>query len=225
MRLMKRFVFTFLLLCFSGSIHAQIDSEKKLKIVPAQESKKDSASTVSITPAKPITNTSTGLNIPKTAPTLEFPKKKFSMFPEEQFGNPGELYEKRFEKAEQELLPEGHGENSGLKEDTFWGDYRTNSNYVYILYRDYGAIDGDLLRILVDDDVLKPREYLTEGYKGFKLKLKEGFNKIDFYAINEGSSIPNTADYKIVDENNKVITNRVWPLSAGVKVTVILVKE
>jgi hypothetical protein len=63
------------------------------------------------------------------------------------------------------------------------------------------------------------------SFKGFRLRLKEGLNKIEFYAVNEGSLLPNTAEYRIVDQWKNVITGKIWALATGVKVTIIIVKE
>lgn len=218
--------FVFILIFgFTLSISAQIDKEKKLKIIPAEKSSEGSEPLV-IKPAEPESTTKdSDLALPQISRNLEMPKEEFSMFPKEKFGNPGELYTKRVEKLEKELLPEGHGLNSGLKEDAYWGDYHTTSDHIYISYRDHGRVDGDLLNVLVDDEVLKSNIYLSGGFQGFKLKLKKGFNKIDFYAINEGSLLPNTAQYQIIDDKNDLITGKIWALSQGVKVTVIIIKD
>ena len=104
-------------------------------------------------------------------------------------------------------------------------DYTTKSKYIDIGYRDHGRIDGDLLRVLVDGDVIQSNISLVGSFQGFRLNLKEGLNKIEFYAINEGDYIPNTAQYRIKDEWNKVISGKIWALSKGVKVTIIIVKE
>jgi len=223
---MRLLITCFLLLAFTVSVSAQIDSKKKSgSIIPAIEAPKDSTDSKKIAPEKLEKNKQfDGVTKPKVIGKLELPKKEFSMFPQEEFGNPGELYTKKLDKIEKTLLPEGHGENAGLKEDAYWGDYNTTSKSLRILYRDYSAIDGDLLRVYVNDDIIQPRVYLTQGYQGFKLDLKEGLNKIDFFAINTGSSGPNTAEYRIVDENNKVISTKVWALAAGVRVTVIVNK-
>ncbi|MEP5602737.1 MAG: hypothetical protein ABJL44_17115 [Algibacter sp.] len=210
----------------SLSVNAQIDSKNKSIAIPAIKSPKDSLDSKLLFPAKPDNKDNfEGLSVSKNLPELNFPKKEFSMFPSEEFANPGELYTKRLEKVQKALLPEGHGENSGLKEDAYWGDYKTTSKYVNIQYRDHGMIDGDLLRVFVNGDIIKAREYLNSNFNGFKLNLQEGFNKIEFYAINEGSALPNTAQYRIVDDKSQVITGRIWALSAGVKVTVIIIKE
>ena len=204
---MKSYIFFLFFICISLSTHAQIDSKKKSISIPAVESKKDTAETSPLTPSQPIKDNNTfGMNRPKVAPNLGMPKKEFSMFPQEKFGNPGELYTKNLDKLEKELLPEGHGLYSGLKEDAYWGDYTTKSKYIDIGYRDHGRIDGDLLRVLVDGDVIQSNISLVGSFQGFRLNLKEGLNKIEFYAINEGDYIPNTAQYRIKDEWNKVIS-------------------
>ncbi len=222
-----RFLFTCFFIFAFCTVHAQIDSKKKSgKIIPAIEAPKDSTDSKKILPKKPEQNDQfSGVKSPTVIGKLELPKKEFSMFPQEEFGNPGELYTKKLDKIEKTLLPEGHGENAGLKEDAYWGDYKTTSKSIRVLYRDYSAIDGDLLRVYVNDDIIQPRVYLTQGFSGFKLDLKDGFNEIKFQAINTGASGPNTAEYKIVDENNKVISSKVWALAVGVKVTVVIVKE
>ena len=225
-RLMKPYVLLFLLISLSLSIQAQIDSRNKSFSIPAVESNKDSIDTNLITPPKAIkTKPDFGLNTPNLAPDLEMPKKQFSMFPEEEFVNPGELYSTKLNKIEKELLPEGHGLNSGLKEDAYWGDYHTKSDFIEIMYRDHGRIDGDVLNIIVDDDVIKANVSLRTNFNGFRLKLKKGLNKIEFYAVNEGSLLPNTAQYKVTDQWNKAISEKTWALSKGVKVTIIIVKE
>lgn len=223
---MKFYITFFLLLGFSFSVQSQIDSRNKSFSIPAIESEKKAPDVKPLLPEKPDKkSTSFGINRAKVAPNLSFPKKEFSMFPEEEFGNPGELYTKKLNKLQKELLPEGHGLNSGLKEDAYWGDYKTKSKYIDIGYRDHGRIDGDLLRVMVDGDIIQSNISLVGSFQGFRLNLKEGLNKIEFYAINEGAYIPNTAQYRITDEWNKVISGKIWSLSKGVKVTIIIVKE
>lgn len=216
-----------LVLLFALSANAQIDSRKKSgAIIPIVEAPEDSTDSRKIEP-EPIkpNDEFDNLNAPNVVGELEFSKKEFSMFPQEEFANPGELYVKKLEKIEKTLLPEGHGENAGLKKDAYWGDYKTTAKSIHVMYRDYSAIDGDLLRVYVNGDVIEPRAYLNQGYGGFKLDLKEGFNEIIFQAINTGASGPNTAEYRIIDDNRKLISKKVWALAAGVKVTIVIVKE
>lgn len=222
---MKKIILVLLVSIGVCQANAQLDSRKKSGFaIPATEAPKADPKVAPKTD-EPKKEEKLQLNAPNVVGELNIPEREFSMFPQEEFGNPAEQYSKRLKKIEKGLLPEGHGSNVGLKEDAYWGDYHTNSNSIRILYRDHSAIDGDLLTVLVDDDVLRSGVYLTQGYKGFTLNLKEGLNKIDFYAVNTGASGPNTAEYKIVDENNAIISKRVWALEAGVKVTIVVVKD
>jgi hypothetical protein len=41
---------------------------------------------------------------------------------------------------------------------------------------------------------------LNSNFKGFEIVLEKGFNKIDFVALNQGSSGPNTAEFKVYDD-------------------------
>ncbi len=223
---MKYYITLFFLTSFSFIVQSQIDSRNKSFSIPAIKSEKKTKEFKPLLPEKKDTEKPfNGINRSSIAPNLGKPKKEFSMFPEEEFGNPGELYTKKLDKLQKELLPEGHGLNSGLKEDAYWGDYKTTSKYIEIGYRDHGRIDGDLLRVLVDGDIIQSNISLVGSFQGFRLNLKEGLNKIEFYAINEGAYIPNTAQYRITDEWNKIISGKIWSLSKGVKVTIIIVKE
>lgn len=225
---MKFFLSFFILFLTTLNIDAQIDSRNKSFAIPAVESTKKIEATPKIEPEQPENKPNTiifgGSNIPNLQTGVEAPKKTFQLF-SEKFGNPGELYSKQLDIIEKQLLPEGHGQNAGLKEDAYWGDFRTKSEYIDIAYRDYSAIDGDILSVLVDDDIIRANQGLTSGFNGFRLKLKPGLNKIDFFAVNEGDSGPNTAEYRIMDQWNKVISNKVWALSKGIKVTIIIIKD
>ncbi|MEZ4792828.1 MAG: hypothetical protein R2783_05015 [Gelidibacter sp.] len=64
---------------------------------------------------------------------------------------------------------------------------------------------------------------MTNGYKTFNIPLVEGINKIDFYAINQGSVSFNTAEFQLFDDKNFNIKKQY--LTTGKKATLILVKE
>ena len=96
---------------------------------------------------------------------------------------------------------------------------------MHVYYRDYGLEDGDLVRISVNDEVVQIRTVLINAFKGFKIELKPGINKIEFLALNEGYALPNTAHFRIVDENNNIIAADLWALSINVKGTVNIIKE
>lgn len=223
---MMKFYASFLILfLFALATHAQIDSKNKSTSIPAVKSKKDSADVKPLLPSKPLeNNTINGMSVPKTNTTLNFPKKEFSMFGEK-FGNPGELYEDRLNKKTKDLKTEMGLGAKGSTTDQYFGDFKTKSKFVRVVYRDFGLQDGDYIRVLINDEILEFRVLLTNSTKGFRLDLKEGFNKIDFMALNEGYAMPNTAEFKVIDDKGNVIAGNRWNLSTGVKATIIVVKE
>lgn len=223
-----RFYFSFFFFLFlTVSLNAQIDSRNNSISIPAIESPKDSSSSKSIVPIKPIENQNTfkGLTTPNTTtPQINFPKKEFSMMGGEVFGNPGELYTKQLDKHMSNIREELYLESKGSEVDVYFGEIKTKSEFVLVQYRDHGAIDGDLIRVSVNDEIFEYRVYLTASFKGFRLDLKEGSNKIDFLALDEGTALPNTAHFRIIDDQGKVLASDRWALSTDVKATLNVIR-
>ncbi|MFV0564439.1 MAG: hypothetical protein ACK5NB_01260 [Flavobacteriaceae bacterium] len=210
--------------------HAQIDDRNKSFAIPAVESKVDSLDAPKITPSTPIEADNTtvfgNINTPDLSSDFNKPKNTFSLYGEN-FGNPGELYTKQIDKhiADIKLTPEQVEQLNGSLTDQFLGDFKSNADSVNIVYRDHGAVDGDLIQVLVNDDVVQARVFLSGGYSGFKLDLQKGINKIDFLALNQGQSGPNTAEFRVVDDNGMLVSENRWNLATGVKATIVVVKE
>lgn len=223
---MKLYFSFFICLVFTLSVYSQIDNQKKSISIPAIETKKDS-SNISLLPKKRInSNNVNGLSVPRISSNINLPKKEFSMFGEK-FGNPGELYMKQINNniKNLKLSPEEVEQINGSTTDQFLGDFKSNAEFVNVVYRDHGYTDGDIIQVLVNDDIIHARVYLTGGFKGFKLDLQPGFNKIDFLALNQGESGPNTAEFKVIDDLGNIISENRWNLATGVKATIIVVKE
>ena len=136
----------------------------------------------------------------------------------EYFLNPGDAYVNRLNK-EKEKNP-----NSYMG-DAYLGDVATVSEAANIVCRDFEYVDGDRVRILVNDEVVVQNLTLDSSFRGINLKLGEGFNKIDFIALNQGDSGPNTAELRIYDDNKKLISSNQWNLATGSKATLIIVKK
>lgn len=226
---MKLYFLLFFFTIFSLSSFSQIDNTNTSIAIPAIKSDKDSIDTKAVLPAKPLNDKINlpSYKAPQVSNNLNFPKKEFSMFPQEQFGNPGELYVKQINKniANVKLSPEEIERRNGSTTDQFLGDFKSGAKFVNVVYRDHGYTDGDIIQVLVNDDIVHARVYLTGGYKGFKLNLQKGFNKIDFLALNQGESGPNTAEFQVVDDAGNLVSHNQWNLATGVKATIIIVKE
>ena len=137
---------------------------------------------------------------------------------DEYFLNPNDVYKKRLNK-EKEKNPNSY------KGDAYLGDIATISDEANIVCRDFEYVDGDRVRILVNDKIVVQNLTLDSSFRGINLKLDEGFNKIDFVALNQGSSGPNTAELRIYDDNKKLLSSNQWNLATGAKATLIIVKK
>lgn len=109
--------------------------------------------------------------------------------------------------------------------DMYFGDFRTKGKSVDLFFRDHEFVDGDKIRIVVNDEIVYSSLTLTGRFRPVLLQLKDGFNQIDIIALNQGSSGPNTAEFKLLDENGKVLKADEWNLTTGTKGTFIIVKD
>lgn len=109
--------------------------------------------------------------------------------------------------------------------DMYLGDVKTNSKFVGIVCRDHEFVDGDRVKIMANDQVVEPNLFLTASFKGINLDLNKGFNRLDFEALNQGSSGPNTAQVDVYDDKGNLIYSNRWNLSTGSKASLIIVKD
>lgn len=140
---------------------------------------------------------------------------------QEKFLDPGDYY---LSKLNGKSLEENKDPNK-FKSNQFMGDYRVKGSKARIIFRDHEYPDGDRVRILHNDQVIQPNVLLVERFKGLSVSLVEGFNKIDFIALNQGESGPNTAEVRVYDEVGNMTASNQWNLATGVRATYILVKE
>jgi hypothetical protein len=109
--------------------------------------------------------------------------------------------------------------------DQYLGGAKTQSFTSTVRYRDAAAIDGDKIKVYLNGKVIEPEVTMDGEFKGFKIDLKEGVNKIDFEALNEGFASPNTAEFQVYDDKGVVIKSSQWNVGTGYKATVLLLKE
>ena len=147
------------------------------------------------------------------------PQKSVMEQDTEYFADPGKKYLKRLKVEEDKRNP-----NEYLG-DAYLGDVSTVSKKANIVCRDFEYMDGDRVSILVNDEVVVENLTLTYEFRGINLKLKEGFNKIDFVALNQGSSGPNTAELRIYDDSENLLSANQWNLATGSTATLIIVKK
>lgn len=199
---------------------------KKLPIPEVKDPQADKTDMPSIKTPNVFDNTSI---TPKSKFQIGEQKSTFSMSTENDFANPGDRYvakmEKDLDKAlKAEGLKEGRGEL--VKKNISLGDFKTKSAYFIVKFRDFGAIDGDLVRVSSNDKIIQDQLFLDVNFKQVKIILSDGFNKLDFEALNIGSLGGNTAEIQVFDDKGVLITNDYWNnLAAGFKASIVVTKE
>ena len=109
--------------------------------------------------------------------------------------------------------------------DQVLGEMKTGGDVVSIKYRDHEYVDGDKIRVYVNGDIVQSGVYLTGSFSGFVLTLEEGENIIEFQALNQGSSCPNTAELHVYDENGFIVSAKEWNLLTGYIAKIKVYKE
>ena len=204
---MKKFLVVLLVLFVSNSFSQVENSTRKIDIKPPKTS-------VNIPPV--INKNPNSFTFKKIEKKKD--EKGFMIADNEYFLNPGDTYLKRLNK-EKEKNPNNY---TG---DAYLGDVKTISETANIVCRDFEYVDGDRVSIMVNDEIVVQNLTLNYSFRGINLKLKEGFNKIDFIALNQGDSGPNTAELRIYDDNDVLISSNQWNLATSAKATLIIVKQ
>ncbi|WP_264551636.1 hypothetical protein [Flavobacterium sp. N2038] len=166
---------------------------------------------------------------PKSRFQIGEEKSKFTMSTETEFANPGDRYVAKMEKDLDKALKDAglrEGRGTLVKKNISLGDFKTKSQYFIVKFRDFGAIDGDLVKVSNNDYVIRDQIFLDSNFKDVKINLVDGFNKLDFEALNIGSLGGNTAEIQVYDDKGQLITNDYWDnLAAGFKASIIVTKE
>lgn len=207
----------------SGSAQNEFNSKFK-PIAPksnAPKIKKAIPPTADIPPIKaPNVFKNPELMNPNPSPSLSItPESTFSMTPKNEFMNPGDVYRDKLNKKEDKSEGLVYRKNQNL------GNFSTGSLTAKVRYRDAAYVDGDKIRVYLNDKVIEYQVILDSNFQGFEIVLEKGFNKIDFEALNQGSSGPNTAEFQIYDDNGGLISASQWNLGTGFKATIVVTKE
>lgn len=112
-----------------------------------------------------------------------------------------------------------------LSSDFSLGTLYSTSNSVRIEVRDHSLIDGDRIRVFLNEKMLKSTVSLKGLYYIINIDLKKGYNRIDIEALNEGFSGPNTAEIRVFDEKGNLLDEKEWNIRMGQIATLGVVKQ
>ncbi len=133
-----------------------------------------------------------------------------------------------FSKPEFKLQPNLNGESEMLEEykrGKHFGSFISKSKFIKVLCRDHQAIDGDRVSIILNDKVVEANIFLDGEFSVFYIELASGFNNLEFVALNQGASGPNTAQFAVLDEFDATIMSNIWNLATGAKATMSIFRE
>ena len=111
------------------------------------------------------------------------------------------------------------------KIDQDLGSFRTSSKYITIICRDFQYPDGDRVTILINGIAIIKSITLKQNYQKFTFPIGVGINRIAFRALNQGTSGPNTAGFKVYDDSNNLISSNEWNLATGATATILIAKD
>lgn len=220
MKFYRSILLLLLTIAFSSHGKAQVgDTNSSVQFEVTEDNFKDpSGFELPAVETPKITNNNNPYN-PNTASDLgKEEEKPFDMTTEDGLlDNKTDLTPKYFTKDK--TADEKYGRDQNL------GEFSTGSQFLKIMYRDHEAVDGDLIRVFVNGDVVQSRVSLISSFKGISVILDEGVNVIEFQALNQGDSGPNTAELHVYDDNGQIISAREWNLLTGYKARVQVIKE
>lgn len=226
---MKQFLIFLFSIFLAVNSYGQSEFNPKFKAIPPlnvkPKPKKETTPPPADLPKIVTPNILDNTNIFNTKPKVDnsfeigSPENNFSMTPTNKFVNPGDLVKDRLNKKADNEYMVVFRRNQDL------GSFKTKSLTVNVSYRDYGEVDGDQIRVLLNDKTIATSVYLDSNFEGFEITLVEGFNKIDFEALNQGRLGPNTAEFRVYDDKGNLISASQWNLATGFKATIIITKE
>ncbi len=112
-----------------------------------------------------------------------------------------------------------------LKTKLELGKLETSTQRIRIECRDHSYVDGDRVRLYVNEQVVRSNIILYGGYYSVDIDLKEGFNRIDIEALNQGTSGPNTAEFRVFDDHGNLLADQEWNILTGYVATLVVVKN
>ena len=216
MRAMQKNIITVLVLLLSAVSWAQSDLQLTQPLNIEADNKLDLRSNP---------DQGTSLRLPATykeeiSPDFSETKNKVKMLPD------GELKQAGHDlKLDTKIGERSKGNQNKHFGDMYLGDVKTKSKFIGVVCRDHEYVDGDRVRVYANDMIVEPNVLLTGSFKGINLNLDKGFNRLDFEALNQGSSGPNTAQVDVYDDKGQLIYSNRWLLSTGSKASLIVVQE
>ena len=223
---MKRTLVTLLFLCFSTGLLSQIDNNNVEK-TDAFQYQPENAKEKQFIPqnadsqeikAETITLFGNLKDIADKFPTL-------SVVPQKRERSMSDLNQREKDVLVSQYWNGNDVSVKKIQTSLELGKLETTSKSIRIICRDHSYVDGDRVKLYVNEEVIRRSITLRGGYYSVDVSLREGFNRIDIEALNQGSSGPNTAEFKVLDENGIVLADKEWNILTGYIATLVVMRN
>lgn len=216
---MHKLVLTFLLILFGQLLWAQPETSKEsLRIKAKDLSKQDqnSEQLFKLSPVRGLTNKD--VKITMGIPPIDgFAKKERGITTQRDVVDPTWDIKQQFVENQVDVTK--------YSQDYYLGDIATKSKVIRLICRDHEYEDGDRIKLILNKAIIHPNIVLRNSGYVIDIDLEQGLNTVEFYALNEGTSSPNTAELKVIDENGIVIGSGQWLLTTGYKARLIVLRN
>lgn len=112
-----------------------------------------------------------------------------------------------------------------FRRDQYLGDFKTTGVFVELYCRDHEYVDGDRVKITINGIVINANTPLGSTFTPIMVRLDDGLNNIEFEALNQGTSGPNTAELRVYDDQGREVVRKEWNLLTGSKANLVVVKQ
>lgn len=209
-----------LFLCCMSMLHAQVnDSQTGFKIDPIDSLKQaDLKISFKLSPIKGLSNKDVRYTL-NFKPLQSYDKKPKGV----DMSARSSLTNKKWKVKQR--FSEDYKDTGKFARDYSLGELITSSKTVIIRCRDHEYVDGDRIRLTVNKAVIHPNLTLGGDFYVIDIDLKEGHNEINFTALNEGLSSPNTAQLQVFDADGNLLSSNKWLIRTGYKATLIILRK
>ena len=217
--LMNRYLILLTIIVMQYTCYSQIDKSKQfysLNIPALDEIKLSKEYPIKLSPVVGLTDKGFAITM-DIKPIDGFAKKKYGITETRDVVDPTWEIKQQFSESKKNI--------SKFDRDYYLGDIKTKSKYIRIVCRDHEYEDGDRIKLLLNEAIIHPNIALKNTAYVIDVELKKGLNKIQFFALNEGSSSPNTAQLKVYNESDVIIASGSWLLTTGYKASLIVLRE
>lgn len=223
---MKRILSISLFICFTSGLLAQID-QNTVEETDAFQYQPDNSNVIEMAPQNSDKEDIKAETITLFGDLKDIADKfpQYSVIPQKKKRSMRDL-----SQADKDVLVSKYwnGKNVSVKKfqtSLELGKVETDSKSIRIICRDHSYVDGDRVKLYVNEEVIRRSITLEGGYYTIDINLKEGFNRIDIEALNQGSSGPNTAEFKVLDEFGVVLADKEWNILTGYIATLVVMRK